>query len=263
MKNMRREVFCALFCVLLIGCATVDEKAGGNPASQRQAVFKSQSLPVTVPGTTEHSSVEALPFQSVYFVVVTRTGKGGRTEGISRGVAFSYERDGVDCVLVTASHVVQGAGVINVHVLMPDLTSGTGYNATVKWIDPTRDIAALRIRSSADCRPAHRVSDVAPLGQRIAAFLNTPQSRGMLSSGVVGGHWLTDVGPTIVCDMRVFPGHSGSPLLDGKGRLIGMVLSRTQSQEMSAAFALPTSEIDAAFKAQGLSPAIEQTPKSF
>ena len=239
MKSLRRVATCALLGALCNAYAA-------DSQAQPQALVAPPTTPLTAP-VIANESPETPPLQSVYFVVANRMNEGGRVEGNSRGIAFTYERDGSDCVLVTAAHVVQGAGEINVHLLMPDLTSGTGYQARIKWIDATRDIAVLRIRNTVACSPVRRYREGVPLGRHVTAFLNTPSSRGMITSGIVGGHWLTEVGPTIVCDMKVYPGHSGSPLLDVQGRLIGMVLSRTQSSEMSAAFALPTSEIEAAF----------------
>lgn len=262
MTSMRRITAYALVGALVSACAVGAGDVPAGKTSQTQAVTPvapQASLPARAVIATNHELPEALPLQSVYFVVATSQNASGRAEGYSRGVAFSYERDGSDCVLVTAAHVVQGAGEINVHVLMPDLTSGTGYSARIKWIDAAKDIAALRIRGSAACNPVRRYGEGIPIGRRITAFLNTPLARGMITGGMVGGYWMTEVGPTIICDMQVYPGHSGSPLLDVHGRLVGMVLSRTKSPEMSAAFALPTSAIEAAFAA-GNAPASKPVP---
>ena len=203
------------------------------------------------PGSPKSSNpfVEAaiypFPTASTYLVVSSRTDGKGQVLGSTRGVAFAVQQDGAECMLVTANHVIHGAFEVNVYRLNGDMSAGNGYEARVRWKNEARDVAGLMIRNKLDCAPIRPAEEPTQLGQRIYAFLNAPLQRGMVTAGTLGAVWNTDLGPMIVCDMRVHPGQSGSPLLDGKGRLIGMIISRTQSPELSVAYAVPVSAIEA------------------
>lgn len=266
MNGMRRLAAWGLLGAVCTACTTGQPPLLPTPsstASQPAPTTVTAQLPIPSSDLTPSANkqtVQASPLQSVYFVVSTRTSKGSRNEGSNRGIAFAYKIEEADCLLVTASHVVQDAQDVNVHQLTPDLSTGTGYEARVKWIDVGRDVAALQIPESTACVPLPRSTEPVPLGHRVTAVLHAPMARGMITSGIVGAHWQTEVGPTIVSDMRVYPGHSGSPLLDPLGRVIGMVLSRTLSSEVSATFALPTRAIDAAFEVHNSAAAISQLP---
>jgi S1-C subfamily serine protease len=265
-NGLRRIATWGLLGAVCTACTTDQKLILPSPApaaSQPAPTAVAEPLPTlpSDPDTSANKKAAQVPLlQSVYFVVATRRGQGARNEGSNRGVAFAYKSEGADCLLITASHVVQDAQDVNVYQLTPELSTGTGYEARVKWIDAGRDVAALQIPESAACAPLPRSSDSIPLGHRVTAVLHTPMARGMITSGIVGAHWQTEVGPTIVSDMRVYPGHSGSPLLDPLGRVIGMVLSRALSSEMSATFALPTSAIEAAFEVHNSAPATSQLP---
>lgn len=197
-------------------------------------------------GATSVDSVRSpVPTASAYLVVSSRTDNKGLVQGSTRGVAFAVERDGAECILVTADHVIHGATEVNVYRLNDDMSAGAGYEARVRWRNESRDVAALTIRNRSDCTPVKHAVEPPQLGHPIYAFLNAPLQRGMVTVGTLGAIWPTELGPMIVGDMRVHPGQSGSPLFDGKGRLLGMVVSRSQSGEVSVAFALPNTSIQA------------------
>jgi serine protease Do len=147
--------------------------------------------------------------------------------------------------LITAQHVIQGASEVNVYQLNADLSAGSGYEARVKWSDDQKDIAALSIRSKGTCSALVREAGDVRLMQPVYAFLNAPQVHGMVLMGTVGSVWHTELGKTIVCDIRVFPGQSGSPLLDTDGKVLGMIVSRIQSNEAYGAYAVPIGVIEA------------------
>jgi S1-C subfamily serine protease len=208
------------------------------------------SLPPRAASESVATSLEAPSVRAVYFVFSTKADDKGQVLASTRGVAFSYHRDGRDCVLITARHVIQDASEISVYLWNEDLTSGVGYEARVKWVNESKDLAALVISNAKNCDPVRRNESSIPLGRRIFAFLNLPLMRGMITSGAVGAYWNTEMGPMIVCDMKVYPGQSGSPVFDAEGVLIGMISSRTQVLEMTGAFVLPANRIEAEVQAQ-------------
>jgi S1-C subfamily serine protease len=236
----------AVACVLLWVASFVLAAGPSNPLGLDDP---SQGLSVT-PSETVETALEVPAIRSVYFVVATRSDKEGQVLGNTRGIAFAYERDGLECVLITVWHVIQDASTINVHLWTEDLSAGPGYEARVKWVNESKDIAALTIKNKNTCNPVQRNEGSIPIGRQVFAFQNTSMSRGMITSGLIGGYWNTYLGQTIICDMQSHPGHSGSPLFDYHGLLIGMIVSRTHDVEISNTFALPANRIKSEIEAR-------------
>ncbi|MEI7464152.1 MAG: serine protease [Burkholderiales bacterium] len=183
--------------------------------------------------------------RSIYFIVGSRSGdQKPRPGDAARGMAFAFERKGSACTLLTAAHVVKDSSEINASLWTDEQGFGTTFEARVAWIDEASDTAALTIRNTEDCNPVSRHDGPVPVGRRVFAFLHTPHARGMMTVGYIGGYWILNGSPAIVCDMQIQRGHSGSPLLDGLGRLIGMVVSKASTLDVNAGFAVPASRIE-------------------
>ena len=122
--------------------------------------------------------------------------------------------------LVTALHVVDRATAIDVR-----LRDGRLRSAFVVGRDPATDIALLKIDEDLPQRPER--ADAA-LGEPACAIGNQFGLGLSVTCGVVSAIQVTDAGfnpveDFVQTDATVNPGSSGGALVDGNGRLVGML----------------------------------------
>lgn len=146
-------------------------------------------------------------------VVVVRGPRGGQGSGIV------WRADGL---VLTNDHVVPGD---RAEVLLAD---GQRLAATVLRRDRAADLAALRVPARG--LPAVPVADPRGLrpGELVIAVGNPLGTPGAVAVGILSGVVPADgpVGrrrPELVrADVDLYPGNSGGPLLDARGRVIGI-----------------------------------------
>jgi S1-C subfamily serine protease len=158
-------------------------------------------------------------------LVLIRTGENTDPAGGSLGSGVVIDDAGD---ILTSLHVVDGADSIQV-----TFADGSTSAASIAGSTPDKDIAVLQAAQLPDgVRPAvlgnpARVrigSDAFVVGNPFGLY-------GSMSTGVVSGLDRTFTLPTsglqitglIQVDAAVNPGNSGGPLLDGNGRVIGIV----------------------------------------
>ena len=161
---------------------------------------------------------------AVTFIEVAQGGSGGRSRADrhATGSGFLFTPDGY---LLTNSHVVHGAAQLIVR-----LNEEPGIEADLVGNDPDSDLAVLRIGSAA-ALPFVEFGDSAVLrvGQVAIAIGNPLGYSKTVTTGVVSalgrtlrtksGRLMHDV---IQTDAALNPGNSGGPLVDSKGRVIGV-----------------------------------------
>jgi S1-C subfamily serine protease len=151
--------------------------------------------------------------------------------------------------ILTNYHVVDGAQDIQV-----TLYDGKNYSASLVGKDPSNDIAVIRIEA-----PPQALFPVVPgdskslrVGQNVYAIGNPFGLERTLTTGIISslnrslpaksGRTMKSI---IQIDAAINPGNSGGPLLDSRGRLIGMntaIASRT-GQNTGVGFAIPVNTI--------------------
>src|SRR5580692_6198545 len=197
--------------------------AGANPEVGRNsdvddgAVLDAYSGAVI--GALEHVA-PAVTFIEV--VGPARAAARGRRAAQASGSGFLFTPDGY---LLTNSHVVDGSDEITVR-----LNDDTRFDADLVGNDPDSDLAVLRI-GHPSALPYVEFGDSARLkvGQVAIAIGNPLGYSKTVTTGVVSalgrtlraksGRLMHDV---IQTDAALNPGNSGGPLVDSKGRVIGV-----------------------------------------
>lgn len=161
---------------------------------------------------------------SVVYIEAAYHGPGGRYAR-STGSGWVYSGEGY---IITNAHVVVRMDTINVQ-----FSDGRLRSAQIIGLDPSTDIAVLKVSSNgligarrASKRPVFQ-------GDRVFAFGSPFGFKFSMSEGIVSGlgrHAATGSRASgynsytnyIQTDAAINPGNSGGPLVDIKGRVVGM-----------------------------------------
>jgi S1-C subfamily serine protease len=177
-------------------------------------------------------------------VVHIEIGGGGRSffnGGVGSGVIVSS-----DGYILTNNHVVsRAAGSIKV-----SLADGREFDAEVVGLDPSTDLAVIKIRLPDPLQAAPLGdSDGVKVGQWAMAVGSSFGFRQTVTLGVVSGtgrnipNFSTLVLDGLIqTDAAVNPGNSGGPLVDLQGRVIGintMIFSSTGRSSSGVGLAIP------------------------
>ncbi|GAX75289.1 hypothetical protein CEUSTIGMA_g2734.t1 [Chlamydomonas eustigma] len=153
------------------------------------------------------------------------------------GSGFLWDQQGH---VVTNYHVIH-----NAHAAQVTLSNNQKYRATLVGQEPDKDLAVLKIDAPAgDLTPVQvGVSHKLIVGQKVFAIGNPFGLDHTLTAGIVSGLGremrsitgdnLRDV---IQTDASINPGNSGGPLLDSRGRLIGVNTAATSHPMTTAGF---------------------------
>jgi S1-C subfamily serine protease len=166
------------------------------------------------------------------------------TEGAGSG--WVLDRNGH---IVTNNHVIAGSDSIQV-----TLADGSAYPARIVGTDPATDIAVLKIDAPAELLFPVEFGESANLkvGQRVFAIGNPYGLERTMTVGIVSslnrtlasgnGQKLKNM---IQLDAALNQGNSGGPLLDSRGRLIGMntAIASMTGQNSGVGFAVPANVI--------------------
>ncbi|HMQ59844.1 MAG TPA: trypsin-like peptidase domain-containing protein [Flavilitoribacter sp.] len=160
---------------------------------------------------------------AVVHIKVEKTGRASsaRNRPYGSGSGFIISSDGL---IVTNSHVVNGAQKLEVN-----LQDGRQFTAHVAGDDPATDIAVIQIDAHHLSTVEFGSSGTLQVGQLAIALGNPYGFQYSLTAGVVSalgrtlrsesGRLIDDV---IQTDAALNPGNSGGPLVDSRGRVIGV-----------------------------------------
>ncbi len=184
--------------------------------------------------TAEKSNVELLDAYSLAVITVAeavgpavvsisigKPSRGDETEPLGAGSGVIIAPDGY---ILTNDHVVHDAKQLTV-----SLTNGTTLSATTVGMDPATDLAV--IRADATNLPFATLGESASLrvGQLVIAIGNPFGFQSTVSTGVVSalGRALRSQDGRLIENIiqhtaPLNPGNSGGPLVDSRGRIVGI-----------------------------------------
>lgn len=163
-----------------------------------------------------------------------RPGSDKAQGGMGSGVIYAS-----DGHILTNAHVVDRAAAINVV-----LADGRRLKAALVGSEPEHDLAILRI-GARDLAVAELADYTLRVGQLVVAIGNPYGFGWTVTAGVVSalgreiqatpGRWLRNL---IQTDASVNPGNSGGPLVDSKGRIVGITTAMAPYAQ-GVGFAMP------------------------
>ena len=163
------------------------------------------------------------------------------------GSGFVWDRDGH---IVTNYHVVRGG-----ERFIVSFADGTSYDAEPIGGDINKDLAVLRVDAPKGSLNPVELGDSDGLfvGQKVLAIGNPFGLDHTLTTGVISalGREIRSIADVPIVDViqtdaSINPGNSGGPLLDSRGRLIGVntaIINRTGAN-VGIGFAVPVSTVE-------------------
>ena len=237
---------------LLGGALTLTAVAGIAIAGVLDLSSNKRSTPTSTPSTASRASAVAArstsngSLASLYRrissgVVYVEAATG---QGTASGSGVLLDGDGH---VVTNEHVVEGAQAVRVRLG----DHGSPVDAQVVGADPSTDVAVLKIDAGAvgSAKPlALGDSSQLQIGQSAVAIGSPFGLEGTLTTGIVSALHRQIQSPSgetidgaIQTDAAINPGNSGGPLLDTRGRVVGLnaQIASESGTSSGVGFAIP------------------------
>ena len=228
------------------------------PSSRRPAAVG--GLPVPASSAAPSGLDEFAPEERTNILVYERANRSVvhiTTKSQQRDLLFTEVAEGAGSGsildkqghILTNYHVVEGAQEMRV-----TLHSGDSFEATLVGRDPPNDMAVLRINAPQEQLAPMQLGDSSRLkvGQIVYAIGNPFGFERTMTTGIISGlnrPLQTRAGRTmksiIQIDAALNRGNSGGPLLDTRGRLIGMntAIASSTGENTGVGFAIPVDTI--------------------
>ena len=223
--------FIVLFLAVLVWNAPVSARV-----YQSFADIAENAIPGVVNiRTTQYIAGRSALLDPYQFFLGGRLPKTSRTNSLGSGVVIG--RNGY---VITNYHVVAGASVIEI------LSAKTKkkVRAEIIGMDRKTDLALLKTRTQIQARQLEfGNSDLARVGDIVLAIGNPFGYSHTVTSGIVSAKGrVIGTGPYdsfLQTDAPIHPGNSGGPLLDVRGRVIG-INTAVSAQGAGIGFAIPS-----------------------
>ena len=211
-----------------------DDVDGANGDPDKNEVFNKDAKKAANKDAKAFDSLDALDAYSTAVIsVVEKTGpavvsirvkkdssqRGHGGEGAGSGVIVAP-----DGFVLTNDHVVAGANELSV-----TLTDGNTFFASIVGSDPGTDLAVVRMMTDKVPHANLGDSDSVRVGQLVIAIGNPLGFQNTVSTGVISALGRSIRGSSgklienvLQTDVPLNPGNSGGPLVDSRGRVIGI-----------------------------------------
>ncbi|MET7420101.1 trypsin-like peptidase domain-containing protein [Dactylosporangium sp. NPDC005555] len=219
LRNRRVLLGAAVVLAFALTAYVAFQAGGGGAETAKPRPSASASPSPSGPPTVAQIYAAVAPS-----VVTIQAMDGDTVAATGTGVVASAEG-----IILTANHVVEGAGAIRVV-----FADGTQVAAKVAQADPAIDIAALAPEGLPDVLVPAVIgnSERLAVGNTVIAVGNQLGLTSSATAGVVSGLQRTASNPDgtkltglIQFDAAVNPGSSGGPLLNAKGETIAIVVA--------------------------------------
>ncbi|MFN0134233.1 MAG: trypsin-like peptidase domain-containing protein [Phycisphaerales bacterium] len=196
----------------------------------------------------------------VHLEVIGARGEGRTFAGRSTGSGWVYDAEGH---IVTNAHVVRGATRIQVEFASGRTAEARMIRGEAFVADPFTDIAVIKVPADEDLFPLPRATGLMPKqGERVFVFGSPFGFKFSMSEGIISGlgrdpstaNDFEGFTNFIQTDAAVNPGNSGGPLVDIKGRIVGMNVAIAtgrdnqgtvaEGQSAGISFAIPLGTIE-------------------
>ncbi len=245
-----------LLPVVALGCS-ITSPFRGMPAvslTQPTVINTAVAMPTQLPLPAEVADEEAV-LVNLYaranpaVVNITIYGmQNGQVAPLGQGSGFVYDGAGH---IVTNAHVVAGADRVEI-----TFSDGTIRAAKIIGLDLNSDLAVVkvdRLPEGVSSLPSGEMSELA-VGQTVIAIGNPFGLDGTLTRGIISalGRTIPALTPfsipqAIQTDAAINPGNSGGPLLDLRGRVVGVnaqiETDGTSRSNSGVGFAIPISVV--------------------
>jgi putative serine protease PepD len=218
MHHMSKQIATAAMSLLL--AAGTGGAVGAAVALETRSDSEPEAAPVAQPVAESSSAISAV-YERVKDGVVevaTAAGPGGAT-----GSGFVIDREGR---IITNQHVVDGAESVTVR-----FADGAEAEADVVGTDLSTDIAVLDVeRPASELTPLRFAADTSlNVGEPVIAIGSPFELEGTVTSGIVSALGREMEAPNgftienaVQTDAALNHGNSGGPVLDTRGRVVGI-----------------------------------------
>ena len=239
-KTLRRAAAVGGIAVIAAAGVGIGQELAGDDNGNSQA--STITLPV-VKGKTRETRANEIYSQVKDGVVQIKTGEGS-------GTGFVVDKKGT---IVTNAHVVEGETTVKVYFNDSD----EGVTGTVTGSDVSSDLAAVKVNpNDAKLVPlALADSDDAKPGDEVLAIGYPLGLDRTLTEGIVSGLGRSiqaqnnfSIDKVIQTDASINPGNSGGPLIDSRGRVIGVnsqIATSGAGSNTGIGFAIPSNTVRA------------------
>ena len=217
----------------ILGLAVTGEALGRTLISV--ADIAEQSIPGVVNIRTTQYVPNKDPALDLYqFFLNGRAPQNLSTHAVGSGVIISKQGQ-----ILTNAHVIENANVIEVLLAK----SKQKFRAKVVGIDPKTDLALLKMDGNIALQPLDLGdSDALRVGDAVIAIGNPFGYSHTVTSGIISAKGrVIGTGPYdnfLQTDASIHPGNSGGPLLDLRGRVIG-INTAVSDEGSGIGFAIP------------------------
>ena len=245
-RNRISLVLAALVATLGLGVgagATTFAFLGDEPTVVREVTVTS-SESAAVSSGVDIGDIYDRAYKGVVKVTVGGSAFGGTQR--AQGSGFVLDREGH---VVTNHHVAAGGGTIRV-----TLWDGSSYRAELVGEDPSTDLAVLSIDAPASKLVPLQLGDSSDVevGDAVVAIGSPFGLDGTVTSGIVSALHRQMTAPnrfaiadSIQTDAAINHGNSGGPLLDDRGRVIGVntQIESDSGGNVGIGFAVPSNTV--------------------
>jgi putative serine protease PepD len=254
-KHPRASAAAAVSAAALLGAgggAAVVTALDSGDGAARQVTVAGAAQPAAASDTKSVGAIYEQSTRAIVEITVTSAGAatpfgGGGGNAQSQGSGFVYDDEGH---VITNQHVVDGAESVSVK-----LSDGSTYDAEVVGSDPSTDVAVLKVDAPASVLEPLALgdSDTVEVGDGVVAIGSPFGLEQTVTTGIVSALHRQITSPNnfaiddaIQTDAAINHGNSGGPLLDLRGRVIG-VNSQIESESGGndgVGFAVPSNTVE-------------------